>query len=305
MRRTLVLAALILNLVPVGRTEEIISIAWPTGVYRIDSTTGGGQEIGFPAVTGMNSLARSPAGEFYTVDASSNLLVINPTTGAATPGATLNFGSATPVVPALAFSPSGTLYAIQRGNSDDLYTINLTTGQGTLVGPTGSGPLQGLAFAPNGTLYGWNIFSGLVTINPANGAATDVNPAEDASAQIQCLAFAPDGTLYGAQYGLFTIDTATGVPSAAIATGFSDIRGMEFNTGPALRLSIAAAGNNMSLCWLTRTNQSYQIQRRANLETTNAWENIGPLLPGTGGELCVTNQMNAARRFFRVIAISH
>lgn len=303
MRQTLLFAAVILTLGQGGRSDEIIGIAWPTGVYRIDSTTGAAQEVGFPTVSGVNSLARSPVGEFYTVDADGRLLRVNPTTGAVATVVTLDFGGATPVVPALSFSPAGTLYAIQRGGTDDLYTINLSTGQGTLVGATGSGPLQGLAFAPSGALYAWNILSGLAAINPATGAATDVNPAEGASAQIQCLAFAPDGTLYGAQYGLFTIDTTTGVPSVVSASGLSDIRGIEFNTGPALQLDIAAAGNSLSLCWSTKPNQQYQIQRRADLSPGSAWEDVGPLLSGTGGQICVTNQMNTARRFFRVRAL--
>lgn len=302
MKKTLLIAASITFFVPAAMADEIIAVSWPTGIYKVDSVTGVGQSVGSPPVEGLNSLARSLAGVFYSVASGTNLVVINPTDGSATTVATLQLGGASVNVPSMAFSPSGVLYVINRDGGDSLYTVNINTGEGTLVGSTVNRILQGLAFAPNGTLYGWDINAGLFTVNTTTGLATDVSFSEGASAQIQCLAFAPDGTLYGAQDGLFTIDTTTGVPSTIVATGLSDIRGMEFNTGPVLHLSIARVSNGVRICCLTETNKTYQLQFRQNADSTNAWTNLGPVTSGTGEEVCLTNNVNAGRRFYQMVA---
>lgn len=303
MKKAFVLALSCAALAQTGIGADIIAVTWPTGVYKINSTNGTGTYVGTPAFTSLNSLAKDLAGKFYTVDGSSNLIVINPTDGSGTVVATLNFAGASVDVPSMAFSPSGTLYVINRGDVDSLYTVNVSTGVGTLVGSTGSGRiLQDLAFAPNGTLYAWDIFQGLFTVNTATGAATDVNPSEGATANIQSLAFSPDGTLYGAQYGLFTIDTATGVPSSISTSGLSDVRGMEFDMGPALTLSIATHASAVTVCWNTATNKTYQLQHRLDLGATNDWADLGAAIPGNGSQVCVTNSMDAIHSFYRVTA---
>lgn len=287
----------------VANAEEIIAVSFYMNTYRIDSVTGTNDLIGSTGVMGINSLAKDRAGNLYSTDAGNQLIVINPNDGSVTPVATLDLGGATVDVPAMAFSPEDTLYLINREADDLLYSVDVNTGDGTLVGPTGSAVLlQGLACATNGALYGWDVHQGLVSVNPATGAATDLNPLEGATAQIQCLAFAPDGTLYGARQGLFTIDTATGVPSPILSDGLVEIRGMEFNTGPPLQLSITKGPDGICLCCLTQTNKLYQLQVRVELGSTSDWLNAGPAAPGTGLRACVTNHVNAGRRFFRLIA---
>jgi hypothetical protein len=66
---------------------------------------------------------------------------------------------------ALGFTPGS--------SHEDLFTLDLTTGKATPIGPTGVDTLTGLAFAPGGVLYA--IDSGgrnLDTINTTTGAAT-------------------------------------------------------------------------------------------------------------------------------------
>ena len=137
-----------------------------------------------------------------------------------------------------AVSPQNVLYAVNNtgpaGQTDthDLYTIDVSSGVGTHIGVTGIG-VQGLDFSPTGVLYGWDIFTGLVTIDAATGAATDVNPAVGGlSYPIQTIGFAPDGTLYGAFNSLFTMAFATGIPTLVGAGGYSDVRGIEFLAVP-------------------------------------------------------------------------
>ena len=88
------------------------------------------------------------------------LITINPATGAGSFFADLNFGAATPDIRGLAFSFTDVLFALSNmgpaANPDDLYTINVATGVGTLIGPTGFSGLQSIAFSPAGVLYGWD-----------------------------------------------------------------------------------------------------------------------------------------------------
>ena len=146
------------------------------------------------------------------------------------------------------------------------------------------------------------MFGGLFTIDASTGVATDVNPSQG-STNIQCLAFSPDGTLYGAQNGLFTIDIATGVPTY-VGGSLSDVRGMDFNTGPAFVLRIGNVEPGARICWFTETNKTYQLQQRIGLGQTNFWVDVGPQYTGTGGEICVTNATDDMRQFYRARTVS-
>lgn len=295
------LAGLLLGFAPVATADEIFAIAWPSGAYTIDSITGTGQPASSPAATGLNSLARGQDGRFYSADSGGNLITVDPASDDIAVVAALDFGAVNISIPSMAFSPGGTLYVINREFPDTLYTVNLATGVGTRLGSTGGFTVQGLAFTPGGALYGWDIFQGLLAIDPVTGAATDVNPNEGATANIQCLAFSPGGVLYGAQNGLFTIDPTTGVPTAVGAGNLFDIRGMDFNTGPAFRLTITPVESGWRICCTTSAGQTYRIQRRNGFEPEFDWENLGNPFAGTGGEICVTNQATFPPRFFRAV----
>ena len=113
---------------------------------------------------------------------------------------------------------SGTLYATDIG-SDELLTINRTTGAASSVGSLGADfeTVSGLAFdANNDVLYGADSFDGgLLTINTATGAGSLVGSI--AASAVSSLAYhhATD-TLYGSNAAstLFTITPTMPTPTA-------------------------------------------------------------------------------------------
>src|SRR5207247_6114881 len=72
--------------------------------------------------------------------ASSNLVTVNLTTGAATVIGSVGFNGGS-----LEFGPDGNLYGGSTGNTGNLYRINKATAASTLVGATGFLNLTGLA----------------------------------------------------------------------------------------------------------------------------------------------------------------
>ena len=231
-----------IEFVPVASPTNMIGVSWDfsnSPVVKIDPNTGSGSTIGLSGFPGLNSLAKDPVGTLWSVtdlydDPNDQLIKIDPATGKGTQVATLNFPVYPANVRALAFSSMGVLYATNgRPGAGlqpiDLYTVDVVTGIGTYIGPTGA--IQGLTFSPSGVLYGWDVNVGLVTINTATGAATDVNPAAAGTPNIQSIVFASDGTLYGAGNALYKIDPGTGVYSLIGSGGYMDVRGIEFVAG--------------------------------------------------------------------------
>jgi len=233
---------------PASAEAAIYGVEWFGDVYRIDESSGAGLLVGPTGFPRLNSAARDAAGTMFSVTGGNvpagsgpdTLITVNTMTGAGTAGPVLNFANVDEDIKGLAFSPGGTLYAIHNGGGpgvinqpDDLYIINPVTGAETLVGSTGFPGVQGLAFSPGGTLYAWDagstgVGAGLLTVNTATGAATDVNPAVDGTPMIQTLDFAPDGTLYGARSDLYTIDVNTGVTTLIGSGAYTDVRGIVY-----------------------------------------------------------------------------
>jgi hypothetical protein len=74
-------------------------------------------------------------------------------------------------IQALAFSPSGTLYAIGINNGGTLLQLDPTTGAATVIGGGNfGGDDQALTFLPNGTAYACRV--GLRTVDPTTGQTT-------------------------------------------------------------------------------------------------------------------------------------
>jgi hypothetical protein len=152
---------------------------------------------------------------------------INPATAQVTPIGAFNAGpvnsSGVPTTMAdLGFNSAGNLYGVASIGGPDLYSINLATGQATLVGPNGvstSTTGGGLAISSGGTFYGTPTSSRYGTYNSGTGAFTNIsNPAKPAGGGYGALDF--DGNvLYGLNVGsgspppthLVTFDAATGV----------------------------------------------------------------------------------------------
>jgi hypothetical protein len=160
---------------------------------------------------------------------------------------------------ALAFSPryapASTLYATIGATTpngfDDVYTINQSTGAGTLLGSSGINPgwMGDLTSNNTTTLWAADVINyNLVTINPTTGAGTVVGPFVDASSgsatPITSLAYntaasAAPGGLYGNStptFGgppggdlLYSINATTGTTTEIGPIGFSNIYALAFN----------------------------------------------------------------------------
>jgi hypothetical protein len=192
------------------------------------------------------SLALSPHGTLYSMCGSlfgaQQLAIINQQTGRAD-----QFGVKVPglAVMALAFSPSGTLYAVGDCNPDpvtfectpgpadynSLYKVNVKTGAFTRIGSTGAAQLfMDLTFDSHGTMLGVTTTVNpsttpaiLYSINLATGTATKrVNLV--GSNYVMGLAFGRDGKLYATDAfpnsGLYRINPTTGLETTIAALPF-------------------------------------------------------------------------------------
>jgi hypothetical protein len=128
----------------------------------------------------------------------------------------------------LAFSSTGVLFATaNNGSAVDLFTVNISTGAATLIGPTSATVTTDMAFSPSGTLYAWNISTtngGLMTVNTMTGAGTFVT-AGFSALPLTALTFDTTGSLFGASTNLYGINTSTSATTLVGPIGF-DIRGI-------------------------------------------------------------------------------
>lgn len=151
------------------------------------------------------------------------LVTINPLTGLVTVVGSFNAGnSGNPATMAdLAFTPSGSLFGIGSVGGPQLYSINLGTGQATLVGDTGLTSTSGGGIAINGSgaIYGTPTATRFGTYDSGTGAYSNItNPTKPGGGSYAALAFDENGVLFGLNSGsgspppthLVTLDTATG-----------------------------------------------------------------------------------------------
>src|SRR5262245_37129497 len=227
---------------------------------------------------------QAQAGVLYGADGergnlATNLYILDPATG----GVLSTVGSIGFPVSGLAFHPqTGVLYASTAARPQgspmigELLTIDLATGQGTIVGSFGlpaAVTLGDLTFSPSGTLYGWSSRGGatglsgdLFTVNLATGAATQVSDAGLTSAGAG-LAFSPSGALFltggdrppGTQRLLFTVDPVTGQP-----TGETTLTGLPLAAGILPALAVDEDGTLFGV-----VHQGMQVGGTAFLVTIN------------------------------------
>jgi DNA-binding beta-propeller fold protein YncE len=217
---------------------ELVAFNLQAGKVRIVGQTG------FP---GSLSLAFCPpGGRPYTITNMGNanlaqLATVDLDTGAATlVGSPLGQNL---MMMGLTCSPDGTLYGVGQTdvlNPDfnSLYTVDRETGLASRVGSTDvvvpggvySGFFMALDFAPDGTLYGANT-SGLYTIDPSTGHATEVIPFSGVT-MVMGLAIAKDGHFYVSDYvaqsSIWDVDVATGVATPILATGLAKVPNIAF-----------------------------------------------------------------------------
>jgi len=147
-------------------------------LYGVNTANGSLTQIGSPSGIFYSGGFGSTMNGLYALGGSSDLELysINPTTGAAT-----SIG-----LTGISLGPwrdlsvnSGTLY---YGNGADLYTLNTSTGLGTLVGAFGNGALIGAMVTEGGVLYGGDQGNATIdTINTTTGAATPISGGSNVS----------------------------------------------------------------------------------------------------------------------------
>jgi hypothetical protein len=178
--------------------------------------------MAFNPVTGVLFGSTGNAG---TVDAL--LVTINPANARVTVVGPFNAGptnsGGTPATMAdLAFDSAGKLYGVASIGGPNVYSINTTTGQATLVGANGvstSTSGGGLAINSAGLFYGTPTASRFGTYNSVSGAFSNIaNPAKPTGGGAYAALEFDGPVLYGLNLGsgsppptaLVTIDPATG-----------------------------------------------------------------------------------------------
>lgn len=194
------------------------------GLYTIDTVTGSSTLIGSTGVAGIQGLAIDPAtGKMYATGGSVNgpslgLYEIDRNTGAAS-----SIGGSQKFI-ALDFSPvNGMLYgqASPDYDEDDLFTIDITTGDETLVGDLVHEHMQGIAFSADGSEIFWTHEGRLSSLDPGDASETNLGNIGD----FLRIALGLDDVLYASGFagsgdkGLYTIDTGAVTRTLVADTG--------------------------------------------------------------------------------------
>jgi len=151
---------------------QLYGIDYDTGaLYTISTQNAALSLVGQTHIFGLGSLEFAPDGRLFgiTTGNSAALYQINPDTAVGTRIGLLNIGFV--FEGGLAFSPTGTAYAVNLGGSTSagLFTVDLLTGQATVVGliSGGSHDINGLGWRSDGQLIGLDrVSNALLTIDP-------------------------------------------------------------------------------------------------------------------------------------------
>ncbi|MCA8964822.1 MAG: hypothetical protein H6838_02370 [Planctomycetes bacterium] len=214
--------------------QDLLGVTWNGATVLIDSHTAGVTPLGM-GLFGQNALGRTGDGQYWSTQRVSTTYYqytrIDPTTGSA------SYASYGSDIRDFATAPGNRLYGIRNGTvnpyEDWLVLVDPATGVTTSIGSTGYTDIQGLV-VHLGVLYAWDVFAGLLVVDPATGAAVDPFPNVSGPAYQQSLCSHPDGRLLlggGDSNGpdqLFSLDVGTGV-ATLIGTmpAIYDIRGIE------------------------------------------------------------------------------
>jgi hypothetical protein len=224
-------------------------------LYTIDTSDGSYSVVGYYTLNNpgtevfIGGLAYDTGLDlFYGVSASSaaRLYTVNPNDASTTDIGPLNIGFV--YEGGLAFDPvDGTLYGVNQGSASSpaLFTVNTTTGAGTVVGQIagGSHDFAGLVFDAGGQLYGldrvtnalWKISKtnpfGAGTVQVGAGLGNPISMGD-----VGGMAKDASGVVYGYAGGslhLFTVNLATGAGTVIHTYGAADpvFFSLAFSTG--------------------------------------------------------------------------
>ncbi|MFL6374482.1 MAG: hypothetical protein ACJ73D_07455 [Pyrinomonadaceae bacterium] len=182
----------------IGPTNDTLSVNYPI--------TG----LAFQPATGVLYGSTGNSGSAST---RSRLVSIDPATARVTVIGLFNAGPVSsggvPTTMAdIAFTQAGTLYGVSSIGGPDLYSINISTGQATLIGANGASTSTGgggLAISSSGSAFGTPTSSRYGTYNLVTGAYTNiVTPTKPVGGAYAALAFDSSDTLYGLDLGVGT-----------------------------------------------------------------------------------------------------
>ncbi len=134
-----------------------ITTIYSNKLWQINVATGAAIEIGTHGINGLSGLAYDYVNDIMYAGDSMNkqLFTINLDTGAATLVGPFNGPTGNRIGNGLAWDPEFGLLATDThadtAYNDELYSIDVMTGQATLIGATGTGNALGLAFVPEPT----------------------------------------------------------------------------------------------------------------------------------------------------------
>jgi len=186
------------------------------------------------------------------------LVTINPATAAVTVIGAFNAGptnsGGTPTTMAdIGFDSLGNLYGVASIGGPNLYSINIATGQATLVGPNGvstSTTGGGIAISAAGAFYGTPTASRFGTYNSGSGAYTNIaNPAKPTGGGAYGALDFDGNVLYGLNVGsgsppptaLVTIDTATGAVTL-VGNSLASLDAIAFSVPEPATFGLCAIG---------------------------------------------------------------
>jgi hypothetical protein len=225
----------------------------PGNLYRLDPATGASLGLVGPLndasgtnypITGLafhpitNVLYGSTANN--PDETASRLVTINPNTARVTvignfnPG---NPGTRDATMTDLAFDAAGNLYGVGSVGGPQLYSINIATGQATVIGNSGltSTTGGGLEFTPDGTLYGTPTSSRYGTYDAGTGVYTNItNPVKPGGGGAYAAMSFGGGVLYG-------LNSAPGSPPPTFLAAFDPSTGNVTNLGASVQAIDAIA----------------------------------------------------------------
>jgi uncharacterized repeat protein (TIGR03803 family) len=208
-------------------------------------------------------------------------------------GGTNGYGTATGLVQA----DDGNLYGTSLGGVFRISTNGLFTNLFQFdSATTGRSPQGSLIQGSDGALYGVNSAggasnSGTIFRITTDGQFTTILSFDNAKG------IEPLGGLVQGKDGIFY-----GTTSRAGPGGGGTIFRLGSNLPPILK-PISSSHGTVTLTWTSIANRNYRVEYRTNL-TASDWTLLNSAIPGTGGEVSVTDTPgNDAQRFYRVVLI--